>query len=86
MSRLVTRRTPSVALISSASSYVRATPSAISSNGQPWEPTWACSRVSHGRSRKASTIASRAPGSRSATPNFDVSVAVLIGPIEPPPT
>ncbi len=62
------------------------TPSAISSSGQPCEPTWLCSRVSHGRSANARITHSSAPGSRSATPNLEVSVAVLIAPMLPPPT
>ncbi len=77
---------PARRLISSARSYVSAIPRAIIDSAMPWEPECACSRVSHGRSRQARTTHSRAPSSRSATPNFDVAVAVESASMEPPPT
>ena len=76
MSSVSICRRPTAALISSASSYAARTPSAIRSSGMPCEPECACSRVSQGRSRYARTTHSRAPSSRSATPNFEVAVAV----------
>jgi hypothetical protein len=85
MSSVSTCRRPARRLISSASSYVSATPRAIRDSGTPWDPVCACSRVSHGRSRYARTTHSRAPSSRSATPNFDVAVAVDVASMEPPP-
>ncbi len=51
----------------------------------PCDPVCACSLVSHGRSAYAPTIHSRAPSSSSATPNFEVAVAVDVAPIDPPP-
>lgn len=86
MSRVSTCRRPARSLISSASAYVSAAPWAISVSGMPWEPVCACSRVSHGRSRYARITHSRAPSSRSATPNFEVAVAVDSASMEPPPT
>ncbi len=85
MSRVSTWRRPAAALISSASACSSRTPSAISARGTPWEPEWMCRRVSHGRSRKARTTHSRAPGSRRATPNFEVAVAVDSAAMAPAP-
>lgn len=86
MSIPVIRAWPSRSLIRSASSYAARMPSAMSGRGQPWEPTCACSRLSQGWRSNASVTASTAPGSRSATPNFEVAVAVLIAPMAPAPT
>ncbi len=85
MSRVSIRRCPAAALISSARACSSRTPCAISSRGTPCEPEWMCRRVSHGRSRQARTSHSRAPGSRRATPNFEVDVAVDSASMEPAP-
>ena len=51
MSTVVTCRRPTAALISRASATALPTPPAISSSGQPCEPTWVCTQVSQGRAR-----------------------------------
>ena len=80
----VWRARPVAASIASASSATRRIPRAVSSIGQPCEPTWTCSARSQGNERKASRILSRC--SSRVTPNFEVEVAVLVAAMEPAPT
>ncbi len=86
MSSVSTWRRPARSLISSASAYVSATPSVISANGMPCDPVCA---VQPGQPRPVQIRPHHPlarPSSRSATPNFEVAVAVDSASMEPPPT